>query len=50
MRRERGAFLREVRIGKPEGRRPFGRPRRRWWNSTRENINMIGPREKQAEN
>jgi len=26
---ERGAY--SVLVGKPEGRRPLGRPRRRWW-------------------
>ena len=33
MREERGAY--RVLVGKPEGKRPLGRPRRRWVDNTR---------------
>jgi hypothetical protein len=33
MRERRGAY--RILVGKPEGRRPLGRPRRRWENNTK---------------
>ena len=35
-RMEKGRGVRKVLVGKPEGKRPFGRPRRKW----EDNINM----------
>jgi hypothetical protein len=32
----------KVRVGKPEGKRSFGRPRRRWENSIRMDLREIG--------
>jgi hypothetical protein len=32
----------KVLVGKPEGRRPLGRPRRRWENGIRKDLREIG--------
>jgi len=37
---ERGVY--RVLVGKPEGRRPLGRPRRRWVNNIRTDIQDVG--------
>ena len=37
---ERGAY--RVRVGKPEGKRPLGRPRRRWVDNIRIDIREVG--------
>jgi hypothetical protein len=29
-------------VGKPEGRRPLGRPRRRWVNNIKMNLRKVG--------
>jgi hypothetical protein len=36
----RGAY--NILVGKPEGRRPLGRPRRRWENNIKMDIGEIG--------
>ena len=40
MGKERGVY--RVLLGKPEGRRPFGRPRRRWVDNIRMDIQEVG--------
>jgi hypothetical protein len=40
MREERKVYM--VLVGKPEGKRPLGRPRRRWENGIRMEIREIG--------
>ena len=37
---ERGVY--RVLLGKPEGRRPLGRPRRKWVDNTRTNLQEVG--------
>jgi len=37
---ERGAY--RVLVGKPEGKRPLGRPRRRWVDNIRKNLQEVG--------
>ena len=37
---ERGAY--KVLVGKPEGKRPLGRPRRRWVNNIRMDLQEVG--------
>jgi len=37
---ERGVY--RVLLGKPEGRRPMGRPRRRWVDNIRMNLQVVG--------
>jgi len=37
---ERGAY--RVSVGKPEGKRPLGRPRRRWVDNIRMDIQEVG--------
>ena len=37
---ERGAY--RVLVGKPEGRRPLGRPRRRWMDNIRMDLQEVG--------
>ena len=37
---ERGAY--RVLVGKPEGKRPLGRPRRRWVNNIRMDLQEVG--------
>ena len=39
---ERGAY--RVLVGKPEGKRPLGRPRRRWVNNIRMDLQEVGCR------
>jgi hypothetical protein len=36
----RGAY--NILVGRPEGRRPLGRPRRRWKHSTKMDVREIG--------
>jgi hypothetical protein len=40
MRERRGAY--RVLVGKPEGRRPLGRPRRRWENNIKMDLREVG--------
>jgi hypothetical protein len=40
MREERNVY--RVLIGKPERKRPLGRPRRRWWDGIRMDLRKIG--------
>ena len=40
MRASRGAY--RVLVGKPEGRRPFGRPRRRWEDNIKMDLTEVG--------
>jgi hypothetical protein len=40
MREERGVY--SVLVGKPEGKRPLGRPRRRWENNVRMDLQEVG--------
>ena len=40
MGKERGAY--RVLVGKPEGKRPLGRPRRRWVGDNRMDIREVG--------
>jgi hypothetical protein len=40
MRASRGAY--RVLVGKPEGRRPFGRPRRRWEDNIKMDLTEMG--------
>ena len=37
---ERGAYM--VLVGKPEGKRPMGRPRRRWVDNVRMDLQEVG--------
>ena len=37
---ERGVY--RVLVGKPEGRRPLGRPRRRWADNIRTDLQEVG--------
>ena len=37
---ERGVY--RVLVGKPEGKRPLGRPRRRWVNNIRMDLQKVG--------
>jgi hypothetical protein len=37
----RGAY--RVLVGKPEGKRPLGRPRRRWEGNIKMNLREVGP-------
>ena len=39
---ERGAYM--VLVGKPEGKRPLGRPRHRWVDNTRMDLQEVGCR------
>ena len=40
IREERGAY--RVLVGKPEGKRPLGRPRRRWVDNIRTDLQEVG--------
>jgi hypothetical protein len=40
MRETRNAY--RILVGKPEGKRPFGRPRRRWVDNIKVNLGEIG--------
>jgi hypothetical protein len=37
-----GEGLHGVLVGKPEGNRPFGRPRRRWENNIKRDLQEVG--------
>jgi hypothetical protein len=37
-----GRGVHRVLVGKPEGRRPFGRPRRRWEDNTKTDVEEVG--------
>jgi hypothetical protein len=43
MEEERGAYW--VLVGKPEGKRPLGRPRRRWVDNIRMDLQEVGCRD-----
>jgi len=36
----RGVY--RVLVGKPEGKRPLGRPRRRWWDNVKMDLKEVG--------
>jgi hypothetical protein len=36
----RGVY--RVLVGKPEGKRPLGRTRRRWWNNIKSDVEEVG--------
>ena len=38
----KGRGVHKVLVGKPEGKRPFGRPRRRWENNIKMDIQEVG--------
>jgi hypothetical protein len=40
MRDRRGAYM--VLVGEPEGKRPFGRPRRRWEDNIKIDLQEVG--------
>jgi hypothetical protein len=40
MREKRNEY--RILVGKPEGKRPLGRPRRRWMNNTKIDVREIG--------
>ena len=39
---EEGRGVHKVLVGKPEGRRPLGRPRRRWENNIKMDLEEVG--------
>ena len=39
---EEGSGVHKVLVGKPEGKRPLGRPRRRWENNIKMDLQEIG--------
>ena len=41
-RMEEGRGVRKVLVGKPEGKRPLGRPRRRWENNIEMDLQEVG--------
>ena len=41
-RMEEGRVLRRVLVGKPEGKRPLGRPRRKWEDNTKMDLQEVG--------
>ena len=41
-RRREGRVVYRVLVGKPEGRRPLGRPRRRWEDNIRMDLREVG--------
>ena len=41
-RMEEGGGVHKVLVGKPEGRRPLGRPRRRWEDNIRMDLQEVG--------
>ena len=49
LRRDQDNILRQVVIGNPEGRRPRGRPRQKWWKQVRRDLERIGATEEDAE-
>ena len=40
--REEGRGVRRVLVGKPEGKRPLGRPRRRWEDNIKMDLQEVG--------
>lgn len=50
LRREQGTLLKEAGCGVPDGRRPPGRPKRRWWDGVRADAGRIGTSMEEAEN
>ena len=41
-RMEEGRGVHKVLVGKPEGKRPLGRPRRRWEDNTKMDLQEVG--------
>ena len=41
-RMEEGRFVHKVLVWKPEGKRPLGRPRRRWEDNIKMNLEEVG--------
>ena len=41
-RMEEGKVVHKVSVGKPEGKRPLGRPRRRWEDNTKMDLQEVG--------
>ena len=41
-RMEEGIVVHKVLVGKPEGKRPFGRPRRRWEDNIKVDLQEVG--------
>ena len=41
-RMEEGRVVRKVLVGKPEGKRPLGRPRRRWEDTLKMDLQEVG--------
>ena len=39
---EKGRDMQKVLVGKPEGKRPLGRPRRRWENNIKVHLQEVG--------
>ena len=39
---EEGRAVHKVLVGKPEGKRPFGRPRRRWEDNIKMDLQEVG--------
>jgi hypothetical protein len=39
---KRNAYTRRILVGKPEGKRPLGRPRSRWVNNIKMDLREIG--------
>jgi hypothetical protein len=50
LRRKDDSNLNQVLKKNPEGRRPVGRPRRKWWSQVRADMEKIGATEEDAEN
>uniref|UniRef100_A0A1B6EST2 Uncharacterized protein n=1 Tax=Cuerna arida TaxID=1464854 RepID=A0A1B6EST2_9HEMI len=49
LRRERGSLLKEISLGKPEGKWPLGRPKKRWWDNITRDIVKVGAAAEEAE-
>lgn len=49
LRRDRGKLLKEAGLGVPEGKRPLGRPKRRWWDGVKTDISSLGATTEEAE-
>jgi hypothetical protein len=43
-RMEHGTLLKEVEEGQQKGRRPMGRPKKRWWDSVGTDVEKVGAR------
>ena len=41
-RMEQGSGVHKVLVGEPEGKRPLGRPRRRWEDNTKTDLEEVG--------